>query len=189
MKYRHLALLMFSLALAACSGPQSEATADSAPSKKAQKVKQESEGSTIKISGNEDFSFEQQLRFGCKDDMIHIQTMTQAPKFNLYLPAGISAGEYSLADFDANSSQSYVDGKAVVAISGERVKGSGSAYGKFYSKKSTGTVKVTKKPVAAGETFAAEISASLASKDGETIQVAGKLEMKADGFMMMNCKL
>ena len=89
------------------------------PTKPVEEKKASNETSVVRISGAENFEFEQKVVFGCVNDLIHIQTFTQSPKFSLYLPADVTPGTYELADFNANSNVSYVPGKAVVAVSGK----------------------------------------------------------------------
>ena len=121
----------------------------------------------IKVSGAENFTFEYEPKFACRDNVIHVMTMTASPKFEMYLSSKAGEGTFELADYDANRSNKYVDGKAIVAVSGKFVKGSGSAYGKFYFLNSKGQVTVKKAPSKKGEAFIANVKASLQRKDGE----------------------
>jgi|GEM_PF-3286060 len=152
-------------------------------------TEQNAQGETVvTISGAEEFTFEQDIKFGCVEDLIHIQTFTQSPKFDLYLPASIEAGTYALADFDANSAVSYVEGEAVLSISGNLVPGSGSGYGSFYFQNSEGQLVIESMPAAAGEYFAATISGTLQNSDGETITVDATLNLEAESSLMLDCQ-
>lgn len=178
--------------VAGCGGNDQNQPQNSAKSEKpanSSKAKKSSTKSVIKVSGAENFTFEKEAKFGCRDNLINIMTMTQSPKFQIYLPANAGEGTFELADFDANRKSNYVDGKAVVSVSGNFVKGSGNFYGKLYFTNSKGTVTVKNSPSKAGEIFEAEVNASLQSKDGETINVDADLSLPADGFMMLNCQL
>ncbi len=115
--------------------------------------------------------------------------MTAAPKFQLTLSSKAGEVDLSLTDYDANRSSNHVDGKAVVAVSGNFVKGSGSAYGKFYFTNSKGQVTVKNIPTKKGETFKAKVNATLQSSDGKTITVDADLNIVADGYLMQNCQL
>lgn len=145
--------------------------------------------SLIKVSGAENFTFKNEPKFSCRDDVIHVMTMTAAPKFQMYLSSKVGVGDLALADYDANRSSNYVEGKAVVALSGNFVKGSGSAYGKFYFTNSKGQVSIKKVPTEKGDVFEATVKVSLQSSDGKTINVDADLSLVADGYLMQNCNL
>ena len=134
-------------------------------------------------------TFKNEPKFSCREGVIHVMTMTAAPKFQLYLSSKAGESTLELADYDANRSSNFVEGKAVVALSGNFVKGSGSAYGKFYFKDSKGQVTVEKVPSEKGETISAKVKASLQSSDGEIINVDADLNLIADGYMMQNCHI
>ncbi|MEO1288527.1 MAG: hypothetical protein AAFV93_12225, partial [Chloroflexota bacterium] len=110
--------------------------------------------SIISISGAEEFIFEQELSFGCAEDLIHIQTFSQAPKFDLYLPASVETGTYDLADFDSNSETSYVEGQAVLSISGKISEGDFT----FYFQNSDGQLEITSMPSDVGELKLSDIT-------------------------------
>ena len=145
--------------------------------------------SLIKVSGAENFTFKNQPKFSCRDDVIYVMTMTASPKFELYLSSKANEDTLELADYDANRSSNYVQGKAVVALSGNFVKGSGSSYGKFYFMNSKGKVTVNNVPTKKGEIFKAVVKATLQSSDGKTIDVDADLNLVADGYLMQNCQL
>jgi len=145
--------------------------------------------SLIKVSGAENFTFKNEPKFSCREGVIYVMTMTNSPKFELYLSSKAGESTLELADYDANQTRKYVDGKAVVALSGNFVKGSGSSYGKFYFKNSKGQVTVNKFPTKKGEDFKAEVKATLHSSDGKVINVDADLNLIADGYLMQNCYL
>ncbi|MFK8012204.1 MAG: hypothetical protein AB8B80_09205 [Marinicellaceae bacterium] len=186
-------ILMLFCFLTACGGSDESAqntqqktknTANSDSSSKSKTAK-----SFIKVSGAENFTFTNEPKFTCREGVVHVMTMTTAPKFQLYLSSKAGNGALELADYDANRSSNYVEGKSVVALSGNFVKGSGSAYGKFYYTNSKGQVTVEKIPAQRGETFKAKVKATLESTDGQTINVDADLNLVADGYMMQNCHL
>lgn len=161
---------------------------NSTKSQSSSKRKSNTAKSLIKVSGAENFTFKNEPKFTCRDDVIHVMTMTNAPKFELYLSSKTSEGTLELVDYDANERFNSDEGKAILALSGNFVKGSGSSYGDFYFTNSKGQVTVLKMPTEKGETFKAKIKASLQSSGGEIVNIDADLNLIADGYLMQNCR-
>lgn len=147
----------------------------------------DTDGETVvRISGAEDFVFEQDLTFGCVEDRIHIQTFSQSPKLDLYLPASIEEGTYQLADYDANSDPIYVEGQAVLAISGET---NSDGERDFYFQNNEGQLDIQSMPSDTGEFFVATLNGTLRnSGDDATITIDAELNIEVESFLLMDCQ-
>lgn len=143
---------------------------------------------TLTVTGAETLDLDIEPRFGCSDEQVHVLTMSQSPRFDLYLPAAIEPGTYPLARFDPNVQPSFVAGHGVVSLTGAIVRGSGRSYGTFYSIPEAGEITIERMPSEAGDFFSAELAATLASRDGDTIELRGELNLQASGMMLMNCR-
>lgn len=142
----------------------------------------------LSVRGAETLDFDTTLRFGCVRDMASVLTMTQSPKFMLYLPSGIDPGRYELARYDANADPVYVDGKAVVTFTGPVQRGSGSTYGNFYFQPVDGALTIERMPGARGERFVADLDATLNDSDGASVTLTGRIDIEETGSMSMDCR-
>jgi len=190
---RLIVILILFCFLTACGGSDNNAENKQQKTKNTEKSqtsgKSNSSKSLIKVSGAENFTFKNEPIFSCREGVIYVMTMTASPKFEMYLSSKEGEGTLELSDYDANRTSKYVEGKAVVALSGNFVKGSGSSYGKFYFKNSKGKITVKQVPTKKGETFKAEVKATLHSSDGKIINVDADLNIITDGYLMQNCHL
>ena len=143
--------------------------------------------STLTLSGNEIPDFKFDPRFSCVNDQIFIQTMSHSPKFDLYLPATIQPGTYSLARYDASSDPVYRDNQAVVAFTGPFEPGSGRSRGRFYFIPVDGSVEIEQIPRAEGEFFTARLDATLSGSDEHTVTLQAVLNIEDTGFMTSAC--
>jgi len=187
MKHPLIALLA-ALVLAGCgsaAGPDSPA---SSPAGSPATSSPDDALNVISVRGAETLEFDSTLRFGCVRDMASVLTMTQSPKFMLYLPSGINAGRYELARYDANADPLYVDGKAVVTFTGAVQRGSGSTYGAFYFQPVDGALTIERMPGARGERFVADLDATLNDKDGASVTLTGRIDIEETGSMSMDCR-
>jgi len=125
---------------------------------------------------------------GSRKETRRYNSEPQSPSFDLYLPAGIEPGRYSLAEYDANADPRYVEGKAVVTFRGEVRSGSGGTYGNFYFKPVDGEVVIERMPSGRGEYFTARVDASLSDADGEVIELSGDLDIKETGSTSLDCQ-
>ena len=142
----------------------------------------------LNVTGAETIEFDATPLFGCVRDQIHIMTMTQAPRLDIYLPAGIGPGRYPLAEYDANADPRYVEGKAVVTFRGEVRPGSGSTYGNLYFKPVDGELVIERMPAGRGEFFTARVDVGLSDADGEAIQLTGDVDIKDSGSTSLDCQ-
>ena len=201
---RFLLIFVMALSLAACGGSSDEGddaattgdddtTTTTSTDAATDEVDTEdaSEAETdfvLTVSGAENFEFEEAVRFSCVEDTMTVTSFTQAPKLDIYLPSSVQPGTYTLADFDPNSEQSYVEGAAVVGFSGEVVSGSGSTYGDFYFQNSSGELVITEVPAAIGERFVAELNATLEDGDGDAVTLTGSFDLEETGSVSMGCE-
>lgn len=186
--FKFFVVLVSSFAIFACSDNRESEVSPESSSRSQSMAAKESEKSSVRISGDQNFVFEHKIVFSCVKDTLSLTTFTQSPKFELYLPANITEGTYPLADYDANRDVPHLAGKAVVAISGKMVPGSGSGYGKFYFKNNTGQLVIKTMPNALGEEFVASLNGSLQSSDGGEIIVDAKFDMLAEGYTVSDCQ-
>jgi hypothetical protein len=187
-----LSALMFASLLTGCGDDDASADRATPPgiaSPNAAATSADAASWTISVTGAESLEIDMEPRFGCTNDQVHVLTMSQSPRFDLYLPAAIEPGRYPLARFDANADPSFVAGHAVVSVTGNIVPGSGSGYGPFYFQPQGGEITIERMPGGPGEFLTASIQATLASNDSETIDLDAELNLKASGMMMMNCQL
>ena len=199
---RYLALLMVMVVMLAACGSSSDTedapaddTADETVEETVQTeddtpqedTPQEDEPFVLTVTGAETFEFEADPLYSCVNDQIQITTFTQSPKLDIYLPSSIEPGTYALADFDSSAETSYVDGMAVIAVTGEVISGSGSTYGSFYFTNGTGELVIESVPSELGERFVATFDVTLENGDGETINATGNLDLLESGSASMDC--
>lgn len=141
----------------------------------------------LAVRGAETMDFDATLRFGCRTDTASVLTMTQSPRFMMYLPSSIEPGHYGLAEYNANADPQYVDGKAVVTFTGAVQRGSGSTYGNFYFEPVEGELIIERMPGGRSERFIADLDATLADGDGATVTLTGRIDIEETGSMSMNC--
>ena len=184
-----LVVLLSSFVLFACGDDQNIEKADGASDTAQTATAEKPAASRVRISGDQEFVFEHKIVFGCVDDAMSLTTMTQSPRFQLYLPADIPEGTYPLADFDANRNPQHLRDKAVITISSKMIPGSGSAWGRQYFKNNSGELVIKSKPKSVGEQFIATLDGTLQSKDGREITVDAEFDLPAKGFGVANCQL
>lgn len=142
----------------------------------------------LSVTGAETMELDYTLRFSCVRDTVSILTMTQSPRFTMFLPSTIEAGSYALADYDANADPKYVENKAVVTFTGAVQRGSGSTYGNVYFKSVDGELIIERMPEGRGDRFVADLDATLADGDGATVNLTGRIDIEETGSMTMDCQ-
>ncbi|MEL6407543.1 MAG: hypothetical protein AAFR81_24435 [Chloroflexota bacterium] len=144
---------------------------------------------TLSVTGNETFEFEaENLTFGCVEDEFTVTTPTASPNVSIYLPSSIEAGTYPLADFDPNVETSYVEGSAVVAIRGEFVAGSGSAFGTSYFVNNAGELVIENVPAEPGGRFTATLDGTFETPDGESITAIATIDLETSSMFFLDCE-
>jgi hypothetical protein len=204
LRYLSMAVLMFALmlGLTACGGTEAEDanTNDTAATEEANtdaddstdadndvpEVADEGDEGTfvLSVTGAETLEWEEDLVVGCVEDLFSIQTFTMSPKLDVYMPANIQPGTYPLAQFDANSEISYVEGSVVVAITGDFNEGRGD----FYFMNPSGEFIIEAMPTAAGERFAGSFTVELTDRDGDVINASASIDVMSNSFNFLDCQ-
>lgn len=199
---RVLILLLLVTVLAACGGDSDDdsssdtdtddgavATEEVADDNVEEEAADAGDGTfVLSVSGDQSFEFEGNPVLGCVEDTMSLQTMTQSPKIFVILPSTVTPGTYPLADYDANADPNYVEGSAVVHITGEFGTGSSSNRGEFYFQDAAGELIIETVPAAPGEQFVASLSGELSDSDGESITFNTEFNFVSSSFNFMDCQ-
>ena len=170
---------------------EQDTTTDDADSADTDEASDE-EGETflLTLSGDETLTFDDNPSFGCVRDLASFQTFTQSPKVEIYLPSDVEPGTYDLADFDANREPRYVEGAAVVTVTGDvsARDEDGATRGRFYFQNSTGTLTLEAMPTALDERFIASVDGTLEDRNGNTVNVTIDIDVVNDGSTTLDCQ-
>jgi len=199
---RLIVVLVLLVSLAACGTDdgevventpvaEQETATDDADSASADDASDEAgETFLLTLSGDETLTFDDNPSFGCVRDLAAFQTFTQSPKVEIYLPSDVEPGTYDLADFDANREPLYVEGAAVVAVTGDvsARDEDGAVRGRFYFQNSTGTLTLEAIPTDLDERFIASVDGTLEDRNGNTVNVTIDIDVVNDSSTTLDCQ-